>query len=74
MISIAHTITNTGKYHSVLKMTNACFLDTGYYYCIINGTTDLDNAMENMTRVYVFVKGKKKFKFYHFFQLWIEKY
>ncbi|XP_021928983.1 vascular endothelial growth factor receptor 2-like isoform X4 [Zootermopsis nevadensis] len=56
MINITNTITNTGEYRSVLKVTNSYFLDTGYYYCIVNGTTDFHNALENVTRVYVYIK------------------
>jgi hypothetical protein len=74
MINISNTITSTGQYHSVLKVTNAYFLDTGYYYCIINGTTDFNNAQENVAHVYVYVKGKQKIKISHFSQLWVEKY
>lgn len=66
MINITNTITNTGEYRSVLKVTNSYFLDTGYYYCIVNGTTDFHIALENVTRVYVYIKGKQRLTFHIF--------
>lgn len=51
-------------------MANAIFLDTGFYYCVVNGTTDLKYALENVTHVYVYVRGKHMTQFLHFSQLW----
>jgi hypothetical protein len=51
-------------------VTNAIFLDTGFYYCVVNGTTDLKNALENVTQVYVYVRGKHMTHILHFSQLW----
>jgi hypothetical protein len=65
-VNIFSTIINTGKYRSVLKVTNAFFLDTGYYYCIVNGTTDFLNSLGNVAHVYVYVKGKQKMPILHF--------
>jgi hypothetical protein len=74
MINISNTITSTGEYRSVLKVTNAYYLDTGYYYCIVNGTIDFNNALEDVTHVYVYVKGKQKIQISYFSQLEVEKY
>lgn len=50
----------------MLKVKNAFFLDTGYYYCIVNGTTDFSNSLNNVTHIYVYVKGKQKTQILHF--------
>jgi len=65
-ITFSNSLTYTGEYHSVLKVKNAVFLDTGYYYCIVNGTTDFINSLDNVTHVYVYVKGKQKTQILHF--------
>jgi hypothetical protein len=65
-ITFSNSITNTGEYHSVLKVKNAVFLDTGYYYCIVNGTTDFSNSLDNVTHIYVYIKGKQKTQILHF--------
>jgi hypothetical protein len=65
-ITFYNNRTNTGGYHSVLKVKNAYFLDTGYYYCIVNGTTDFSNSLDNVTHVYVYIKGKQKTQSLHF--------
>jgi len=59
-------MTNTGKFRSVLEVKNASFLDTGYYYCVVNGTTDFSNSLDNVTHIYVYVKGKQKTQILHF--------
>lgn len=64
-VTISDRLTNTGKY-SVLKVENAFFLDTGFYYCIVDGTTDISNSLDNVTRIYVYVKGKQKTQILHF--------
>jgi hypothetical protein len=66
LINIVNSITSTGEYRSVLNVINSTFLDTGYYYCIVNGTTDFNNAQGNVTHVYVYVKGKQKIQISHF--------
>jgi hypothetical protein len=53
----------------MLTVTNAVFLDTGFYYCAINGTTDLKNALENVTHVYVYVRGTYMTHISHFSEL-----
>ena len=65
-ITFSNSITSTGEYRSVLKVKNAFFLDTGYYYCTVNGTTDFSNSLDNVTHVYVYVKGKQKTQILHF--------
>jgi hypothetical protein len=65
-ITFSNSIKNTGKYHSVLKVKNAVFLDTGYYYCIVTGTTDFQNSLDNVTHVYVYIKGKQKTQIFIF--------
>jgi hypothetical protein len=65
-ITFANNITNSEEYHSVLRVKSAFFLDTGYYYCIVDGTTDFRNSLNNVTHVYVYVKGKQKIQILHF--------
>jgi hypothetical protein len=73
-ITFSNSITNSGEYHSVLRVKNAFFLDTGYYYCIVDGTTDFRNSLNNVTHVYVYIKGKQKIQILHFPHLWKGKY
>jgi hypothetical protein len=65
-ITFSNKITNSGKYRSVLRVKNAFFLDTGYYYCFVNGTTDFRDSLNNVTHIYVYVKGKQKTQILHF--------
>lgn len=67
-ITFSNKITNIGKYRSVLKVKNAFYLDTGYYYCVVNGTTDVSNTLNNVTHIYVYIKGKQNTQILHFTQ------
>ncbi|XP_069682523.1 vascular endothelial growth factor receptor 1-like isoform X2 [Periplaneta americana] len=51
---------NNEEYHSVLKVTNAAYLDTGYYYCIVNGTSDFSDALESVSQLYVYVADSSR--------------
>jgi hypothetical protein len=65
-ITISNSITRNRGYKSVLQVKSASYLDTGYYYCIVNGTTDFINFLDNVTHVYVYVKGKENKQILHF--------
>ncbi|PSN38775.1 hypothetical protein C0J52_18671 [Blattella germanica] len=62
LITVSNSM-NSGLFHSIISVNSANFLDTGYYNCIVNGTALInDSNTENVTRAYIYVKGKKRKK------------
>jgi hypothetical protein len=50
--------TKHGKYKGILTIRNATYADTGYYFCVSNGTAECSINMEVADRQYVYVKGR----------------
>jgi hypothetical protein len=49
---------NLNKYKGTLIIKNATYADTGYYYCVKNGTAECNNKMEGAHGKYVYVEGE----------------
>jgi hypothetical protein len=48
----------TEKYKGRLIIRNSIYADTGYYFCVKNGTAECNINMEVANRKYVYVKGQ----------------
>jgi hypothetical protein len=54
-VEFSYTSGNNSKRRLVIS--GVTYADTGYYYCVRNGTTECHLQMESVQRKYVYVKG-----------------
>jgi hypothetical protein len=55
-VELSYTTQN--KYKGRLIIKDAVYTDTGYYYCVSNGTEGCSLQMEGAQRKYIYVKGQ----------------
>lgn len=55
-MSVPWTDDNRSEYESTLRISNASYLDTGYYVCHFKDARDMDDGRVT-ARVYIYVEG-----------------
>ncbi|KAJ9583946.1 hypothetical protein L9F63_021720, partial [Diploptera punctata] len=56
-IDVHNSKASTGQYRSELSVASSHYLDTGYYRCVVNGTS-LEDGEDNAASIYVYVQDE----------------